>query len=161
MKVCSMWLKGSKCISAMKAPRIYVPLQSSLCPLCFLLIYALICFLGYTKWFGAQAIQWDEQFSIPKEDAKTIWTPGPNFPCINIILTPNSLFQITISKYHPIIQEPLWKILEKLLMTEKISLYFVMLEANFNTFTAQNYRNEQWKVLQMVQDLWGYLSNGY
>jgi hypothetical protein len=82
-------------------------------------------------------------FSIPKEDTGTIWTPGPNFPCIDIILTPNSLFQITISRQHPVKQEPLRKILEKLPAKEKILLYFIVPEANFETFTFQNYHNEQ------------------
>jgi hypothetical protein len=33
-------------------------------------------------------------FSIPKEDTGTFWTPGPNFPSVDMILTPDSLFQI-------------------------------------------------------------------
>jgi hypothetical protein len=45
-------------------------------------------------------------FSIP-EDTGTIWTPGPNFPGVDLILTPNSLFQITISLHQPVKQEPL------------------------------------------------------
>ena len=57
---------------------------------------------------------WMSDFLIPKDDTRAIWTPGPNFPCVDIVLTPNSLFQITISKEHPIKQEPLRKILEKL-----------------------------------------------
>src|SRR5947207_14909976 len=88
-------------------------------------------------------------FSIPEEDTGTIWTPGPNFPNVDMILTPNSLFQITISPYHPVKQEPLQKILEKLPAKEKISLYFVVPEENFDTFTFQN---EQGKVSQKVPE---------
>ena len=89
-------------------------------------------------------------FSISKEDAGTFWTPGPNFPCVDIILTPNSLFQITISLHHPVKQEPLRKILEKLPTKETISLYFVVPEEIFETFPFQNYYNEQGKVLQSI-----------
>jgi len=89
-------------------------------------------------------------FSIPEEDTGTIWTPGPNFPSVDIILTPNSLFQITISPHHPIKQEPLRKILEKLPAKEKILLYFVVPEESFETFTFQNYHNEQGKVAKKV-----------
>jgi hypothetical protein len=89
-------------------------------------------------------------FSIPEEDTGTIWIPGPNFPGIDIILTPNSLFQITTSPYHPVRQEPLRKILEKLPAKKNISLYFIVPERNFESFTFQNYHNEQGKVSQKV-----------
>src|SRR5256886_1098883 len=89
-------------------------------------------------------------FSIPEEDTGTIWTPGPNFPCVDMILTPNSLFQITISRHHPVKQEPLRKILEKLPAKKKISLYFVVPEEIVDGFTFQNYHNEQGKVSQNV-----------
>jgi hypothetical protein len=91
-------------------------------------------------------------FSIPEEDTGTIWTPGPNFPSVDIILTPNSLFQVTISPHHQVKQEPLRKILEKLPAKEKISLYFVVPEEDFETFTFQNYHNEQGKVSQQVPE---------
>ena len=89
-------------------------------------------------------------FSIPKNDIGTLWTPGPNFPCVDLILTPNSLFHITISPDRPVKQEPLRKILEKLPAKEKISLYFVVPEKIFETFTFQNYRNEQGKKSEKV-----------
>ena len=89
-------------------------------------------------------------FSIPKKDTGTIWTPGPCFPSVDIILTPNLLFQITISLHHPVKQEPLWKILKKLPVKKKILLYFVVPEGNFETFTFQNYHNELGKVSQTV-----------
>ena len=85
-------------------------------------------------------------FSIPEEDTGTIWTPSPNFPSVDLILTPNSLFQITISLHQPVKQEPLRKILEKQPVKEKISLYFVVPEESFETSTLQNYQNEQGKV---------------
>lgn len=89
-------------------------------------------------------------FSIPEEDTGTIWTPGPNFPSVDLILTPNFLFQITISSYHPVKQEPLRKIVEKLPAKENISLYFVVPEEKFETFTLQNYQNEQGKLSRKV-----------
>src|SRR5438045_9139927 len=100
----------------------------------------------YTKNLMHKPFRGMSNFSIPKEDTRTIWTPGPNFPSVDIILTPNSLFQITISPHHPVKQEPLRKILEKLPAKEKISLYFVVPEENFETFTFQNYHNDQRKV---------------
>jgi hypothetical protein len=90
--------------------------------------------------------------SIPKEDTGKIWTPGPNFPSVDIILTPNSLFQITISSNHPVKQEPLRKILEKLPTEGKISLYFVVPEVKCETFTFQNYHNNEGKVSQKVPE---------
>jgi hypothetical protein len=90
-------------------------------------------------------------FSIPEEDTGTIWTPGPNFPSVDIILTPNSLFQITISPRHPVKQEPLKKILEKLPAKEKISLYFIVPAEIFDTFT-QSYHNEHGKVSRGVPE---------
>src|SRR5437763_2470050 len=96
----------------------------------------------YTKKFGAQAIRWDGRFFHTRGRHGTIWTPGPNFP--------NSLFQITISPHHPVKQEPLRKILEKLPAKKKISLYFVVPEAIFETFTFQCYHNEQGRVSHKV-----------
>jgi hypothetical protein len=91
-------------------------------------------------------------FSIPENDTGTIWTPGPNFPCVDIILTPDSLFQITISSHHPVKQEPLRKLLEKLPAKKNISLYFVVPEEIFEKFTFQNYLNEQGNVSQRVPE---------
>jgi hypothetical protein len=89
-------------------------------------------------------------FSIPVEDTGTIWTPGPNFPSVDMVLTPNSLFQITISQRHPVKQEPLRKILEKLPAKKNISLYFIVPDDNFETFPYQNYQTEQGNVSQRV-----------
>jgi hypothetical protein len=91
-------------------------------------------------------------FIIPEENTGTIWTPGPNFPSVDIILTPNSLFQITISLNHPVKQEPLRKILQKLPEKENITLYFVVPEEHFEAFTFQNYHNEQGNVSQKVPE---------
>ena len=44
------------------------------------------------------------------------------------------------------------KILEKLPAKEKISLYFVVPEEIFETFTFQNYHNEQGKVSQKIPE---------
>ena len=85
-------------------------------------------------------------FSIPKGDTGTLWTPGPNFPYVDIILTPNSLFQITISQNHLVEKEPLQKILKKLPAKEKISLYFVVPEEYFESFEFQHYLNKDGKV---------------
>jgi hypothetical protein len=95
--------------------------------------------------FGGMA-----DFSIPEGDTGTIWTPGPNFPSVDIILTPNLLFQITISERHPIKQEPLRKILEKLPTEEKVLLYFVVPEDIFERFTYQEYHTEQRMVSRNV-----------
>jgi hypothetical protein len=89
-------------------------------------------------------------FSIPEEDIGTIWTPGPNFPGVDIILTPNSLFQVTISPSHPVKQEPLRKILEKLPAKENISLYFIVPDDDFETFTFQKYQDEQGNESQTI-----------
>jgi hypothetical protein len=89
-------------------------------------------------------------FSIPEDDAGTIWTPGPHFPGVDMILTPNSLFQITIPPHHPVKQEPWQKILEKLPVKKKISLYFVVPESIFETFTFENHHNEQGQVSQKM-----------
>jgi hypothetical protein len=96
-------------------------------------------------------------FSIPEGDTGTIWTPGPNFPSVDIILTPNSLFQITTSRHHPIKQEPLKKIFEKLPTKEKVLLYFVVPEENFKDFTFQEYHTEQGMVSEKVPDTVGML----
>src|SRR5436305_10275232 len=91
-------------------------------------------------------------FSIPEGDTETIWTPGPNFPGVDIILTPNLLFQITISPHDPVKHEPLRKILEKLPAKEKIIPYFVVPEDIFETYTFQSYHNEQENVSQRVPE---------
>ena len=101
---------------------------------------------------GHQPFSGMVDFSIPEKDTGTIWTPGPNFPSVDIILTPNLLFQVTISPHHPVKQKPLQKILEKLPAKEKILLYFVVPEDIFETFTFQNYHNEQGHVSQKVPD---------
>jgi hypothetical protein len=91
-------------------------------------------------------------FSIPEGDTRTIWTPGPNFPSVDMILTPNSLFQITISKDHPVKQEPLRKIVEKLPAKQNISLYFVVPEEIFKDVSLQNYHNGEGKVSQKLPE---------
>src|SRR5256885_1950584 len=88
--------------------------------------------------------QW---FTLPKELEHKPFSGMVDF---SIILKPNSLFQITISPHHPVKQEPLRKILEKLPAKEEISLYFVVPEKIFETFTFQNYHDEQGKVSQKV-----------
>jgi hypothetical protein len=79
-----------------------------------------------------------------------IWTPGPNFPSVDMILMPFSLFQITISPHHPAKQESLRKILEKLPAKENIVLYFVIPEENFETFPFQSYHNAEGKVSRKI-----------
>jgi hypothetical protein len=91
-------------------------------------------------------------FSIPEEDTGTIWTPGPNFPSIDMIISPDSLFQITISRRHPVKQEPLRQILEKLPVEEGIVLYTVVPDEIFDSFPFQQYHNDLGKVSRMVPE---------
>jgi len=54
-------------------------------------------------------------------------------------MTPNQLFQVTVSKKHPIKQNEIVKIVKKMSQNEKIWFYFVVPEENYDNFTYQNY----------------------
>ncbi|KAG0345685.1 hypothetical protein BGZ54_005463, partial [Gamsiella multidivaricata] len=72
----------------------------------------------------------------------------PNFPCIDLALAPDKLFQATVSLNHPIKQAPLKEIAESILGDEwkksgknrkHLGLYFVVPKRIYADFKAQDY----------------------
>ncbi|KAF9147840.1 hypothetical protein BGX21_006175, partial [Mortierella sp. AD011] len=72
----------------------------------------------------------------------------PNFPCIDLALAPDKLFQVTVSSDHPIKQAPLKEIAESILGSKwekggkkgkHLGLYFVVPDRIYAKFKAQSY----------------------
>ena len=88
-------------------------------------------------------------FSIPKEDTNYLDTRS-NFPCVDIVLAPDSLFQITISEKNQSNKNRCERF-SRNYRRRKVSLYFIVLEEHrFEDYTALNYQNKQRKVSQKV-----------
>ncbi|KAI8351411.1 hypothetical protein B0O80DRAFT_118020 [Mortierella sp. GBAus27b] len=67
-----------------------------------------------------------------------------NFPCIDLALAPDKLFQVTVSSEHPIKQAPLEKIVTAILGDEpnknaRVGLYFVVPNGIYDKFKVQSY----------------------
>ena len=72
-----------------------------------------------------------------------------NFPCIDLIITPNMLFQITLSKNHPLKQQHLTDIAQELGCSE-LKLYFVVPATEYDDFKQQNFLTQLGKVSHSV-----------
>ena len=94
-------------------------------------------------------IQFD---TIPKIEAGTLYIPKvSNYACVDLLLAPGDLFQITISEHHPIKEHLLVKLFERLrdagwINTAQSRLVFVVPSAAYDNFKKQNYTNSQRKV---------------
>ncbi|KAI8351237.1 hypothetical protein B0O80DRAFT_456080 [Mortierella sp. GBAus27b] len=67
-----------------------------------------------------------------------------NFPCIDLALAPDKLFQVTVSGEHPIKQAPLKDIVTAILGDEpkgnaRVGLYFVVPNRIYDEFKVQSY----------------------
>ncbi|KAG0245629.1 hypothetical protein BG011_002751, partial [Mortierella polycephala] len=83
----------------------------------------------------------------------------PNFPCIDLALAPDKLFQATVSLNHPIKQAPLKELAENILGNEwekggkngsHLGLYFVVPNRIYADFKAQDYCTSAGVVSQKV-----------
>ncbi|KAG0290729.1 hypothetical protein BGZ98_003304, partial [Dissophora globulifera] len=83
----------------------------------------------------------------------------PSFPCIDLALASNKLFQVTVSLNHPIKQTPLKEIAESILGNEwkkggksenHLGLYFVVPNWIYADFRAQGYSTSAGMASQKV-----------
>jgi hypothetical protein len=64
-----------------------------------------------------------------------------NFPAVDAVRLPNTLFQMTVSLSHPVKQAALAAVLQQLPEASSYELFFVVPEDIFGAFGAQNYLN--------------------
>ena len=67
-----------------------------------------------------------------------------NFGAVDLFVTPNSIFQVTVSEYHPIKQVELTKVITNMPVyisdqNAKIQLYFVVPDDIYDKFKHQSY----------------------
>src|SRR5262249_49881867 len=80
----------------------------------------------------------------------------PNFPCLDLFLAPDGLFQVTVSSNHPVKQAPLKDIAESILgnnwnaTNKELRLYFVVPSDIYDNFMAQNYLTTAGAVSQNI-----------
>ncbi|KAK5827649.1 hypothetical protein F5H01DRAFT_100823 [Linnemannia elongata] len=79
-----------------------------------------------------------------------------NYPCVDLLLAPRELFQITVSKSHPVKGPPLSKLISSLLQARWISslgeprLIFVVPSHVYADFEKQDYLTSEGKVYRTV-----------
>ncbi|KAK5797017.1 hypothetical protein F5H01DRAFT_373560 [Linnemannia elongata] len=79
-----------------------------------------------------------------------------NYPCVDLLLAPRDLFQITVSKSHPVKGPPLSKLISSLLQARWISplgelrLIFVVPSHVYTDFEKQDYLTSEGKVYRTV-----------
>ncbi|OAQ22601.1 hypothetical protein K457DRAFT_25897 [Linnemannia elongata AG-77] len=79
-----------------------------------------------------------------------------NYPCVDLLLAPRDLFQITVSKSHPVKGPPLSKLISSLLQARWISplgelrLIFVVPSHVYADFEKQDYLTSEGKVYRTV-----------
>ena len=74
-----------------------------------------------------------------------------NFSAVDLILTPNCIFQITVSPKHPVKQSELVNIVQNMLAyrknpNAKILLYFIVPDDIYDTFRYQSYVTPKKKI---------------
>ncbi|RHZ82131.1 hypothetical protein Glove_114g202 [Diversispora epigaea] len=87
--------------------------------------------------YASQLIGYNEEDIIIKPTIR-------NFSAVDLILTPNSIFQITVSPKHPVKQSELINIVQNMLAyrknpNAKIFLYFIVPDNIYDTFEYQSY----------------------
>ncbi|KAF9906767.1 hypothetical protein BX616_000630, partial [Lobosporangium transversale] len=94
----------------------------------------------------------DELSGLTQATGKLFLPSIPNFPCIDFVLEPDKLFQVTISEEHPIIQAPFKEINDYIAgpcskinqskskgSDNAIFLYFVVPGYRYDDFKVQNF----------------------
>ncbi|KAF9993425.1 hypothetical protein BGZ65_011039 [Modicella reniformis] len=81
-----------------------------------------------------------------------------NFPCIDLALAPDKLFQVTVSLEHPIKQAPLKNIVEAILgekpkKNAHVGLYFVVPNSIYDKFKVQSYSTLSGGTSEKVPDI--------
>ena len=76
----------------------------------------------------------------------------PNFPCLDLYLAPDKLFQVTVSSDHPIKQKHLNDIVKNIIgnTNRELRLYFVVPNEIYSNFKTQNYLTDTGSVSQAV-----------
>ncbi|RUP49956.1 hypothetical protein BC936DRAFT_140878 [Jimgerdemannia flammicorona] len=86
-----------------------------------------------------------------KKAEKLLLPSNPNHPCVNLVLTPDNMFQVTVSSQHHIKQTPLKNIVDKIPNSDRKSrLYFIVPADVYTNFRLQNYETEDGKVAKNV-----------
>ncbi|KAF9341752.1 hypothetical protein BGZ91_002696 [Linnemannia elongata] len=101
-----------------------------------------------------EVIHFDKITPVP---AGTLCIPKIcNYPCVDLLLAPRDLFQITVSKSHPVKGPPLSKFISSLLQARWISplgeprLIFVVPSHVYADFEKQDYLTSEGKVYHTV-----------
>ncbi|KAG0324733.1 hypothetical protein BG004_003375 [Podila humilis] len=85
-------------------------------------------------------------YTIVESEPNQLWIPyAINFPCVDFLFSPKDLFQVTVSKTHPIEGHPLSELVNNIRDHHWIEqhvqprLIFVVPEHTFHDFPLQNY----------------------
>lgn len=85
-------------------------------------------------------------YTIVESEPNQLWIPyASNFPCVDFLLSPRDLFQVTVSKTHPIKGQQLSELVDNLgrhhwfKQDEQPRLIFVVPEYAFHDYPLQNY----------------------
>ncbi|RUO96576.1 hypothetical protein BC936DRAFT_141808 [Jimgerdemannia flammicorona] len=86
-----------------------------------------------------------------KKAEKLLLPTNPNHPCVDLVLTPDNMFQVTVFSQYPIKQTPLKNIVDKIPNSDRKSrLYFIVPADVYTNFRLQNYETEDGKVAKNV-----------
>ena len=96
-------------------------------------------------------IQYANQLTGYNEEGIIIKPTIRNFSAVDLILTPNCIFQITVSPKHPVKQSGLINIVQNMLAyrknpNAKIFLYFIVPDDIYDTFRYQSYVTPKKKI---------------
>jgi hypothetical protein len=78
---------------------------------------------------------------VDKDNGKYILPRARNAASVDAWMPPGTLFQMTVSRSHPVRAVGLERIIEKNSSSEAVRLYFVVPEDIFDSFTSQRYVN--------------------
>lgn len=75
-----------------------------------------------------------------------------NFPCLDLFVSPNDLFQVTVSLDHPVKQNKLKEIVDSILKgtNRQLKLCFIVPDDIYDNFRKQNYTTEIGTVSQRI-----------
>jgi hypothetical protein len=95
--------------------------------------------------------------TITQVTAGTLCKPKiRNYACVDMLLAPRDLFQITVSRNHPIKGQPLLKLFDSLIQArwiprvDELRLIFVVPSQDYADFEKQNYLTSEGKVYKNV-----------
>ena len=101
-------------------------------------------------------IKQPEEFKSINLTAGKLLLPGiGKFPCIDLFIGPDKLFQVTVSAHHPLKYRKLKEMVENIqenptASKQELQIYFVVPQDIYDDFKRQNYINESGNVCKKL-----------